>query len=312
MIEIYRKEGNRIKKFEHLAPNSWINMSDPTGDEIDYISDTLDIPRDFITDPLDPDERSRIEIEDGIKLVIIRLPKKNEDTSKFIPYITFPVGIILTSEYIITVCREREALMDLLSHRVETQDFTPEKRKHHIFTIFRKTVTFYLRYLKEINHLVKSAEVLFNEAQKNEEILRLLNMEKSLVYFETSLKSNELVIEKLLRNNVIQLTEEDRDEMEDIMIDNKQAIEMSTIYSSIVRDMMDAFSSVIGNNLNFVMKFLTSITIILMIPTLVTSFYGMNIPLPFQHHPYSLLIVSLISLILTIIGIIIFAKRKLF
>ncbi len=312
MIEIYRKEGNRIKKFEHLAPNSWINMSDPTGDEIDYISDTLDIPRDFITDPLDPDERSRIEIEDGIKLVIIRLPKKNEDTSKFIPYITFPVGIILTSEYIITVCREREALMDLLSHRVETQDFAPEKRKHHIFTIFRKTVTFYLRYLKEINHLVKSAEVLFNEAQKNEEILRLLNMEKSLVYFETSLKSNELVIEKLLRNNVIQLTEEDRDEMEDIMIDNKQAIEMSTIYSSIVRDMMDAFSSVIGNNLNFVMKFLTSITIILMIPTLVTSFYGMNIPLPFQHHPYSLLIVSLISLILTIIGIIIFAKRKLF
>ena len=312
MIEIYRKEGNRVKKFEDLAPYSWINMSDPTGDEIDYISDTLGIPRDFITDPLDPDERSRIEIEDGVKLIIIRLPKKNDDTSKFIPYITFPVGIILTEDYIVTVCREKEALMDLLSHRIETQDFMPENRKRHIFVIFRKTVTFYLRYLKEINHLIKSAEILFNEAQKNEEILRLLNMEKSLVYFETSLKSNELVIEKLLRINVLQLTEDDRDEIEDIMIDNKQAIEMSNIYSSIVRDMMDAFSSVIGNNLNFVMKFLTSITIILMIPTFVTSFYGMNIPLPFQHHPYSLLIVSLISLVLTLIGIIIFAKRKLF
>lgn len=312
MLEIYRKEGNRVKKFDNIAPYSWINMSDPTGDEIDYISDTLSIPRDFITDPLDPDERSRIEVEDGIKLIIIRLPKKNDETSKFVPYITFPVGIILTDEYIITVCREKEALMDLLSHRIETQDFTPENRKRHIFVIFRKTVTFYLRYLKEINHLIKSAEVLFNEAQKNEEILRLLNMEKSLVYFETSLKSNELVIEKLLRINVVQLTEDDRDEIEDIMIDNKQAIEMSNIYSSIVRDMMDAFSSVIGNNLNFVMKFLTSITIILMIPTFVTSFYGMNIPLPFQHHPYALLIVSMISLILTLIGIIIFAKRKLF
>ena len=312
MIEIYRKAGNRIRRFDTIEPNSWINMSEPTSEEIDFISETLNIPRDFITDPLDPDERSRIEIEDEVKLIIIRLPKKNDETSRYMPYITFPLGIILTHEHIITVCREKEALMDLLSHRIETQDFTPEKRKGHIFVIFRKTVSFYLRFLKEINHLIKSAEILFNEAQKNEEILRLLNMEKSLVYFETSLKSNELVIEKLLRINVVKLDEDDRDEIEDIMIDNKQAIEMSIIYSSIVRDMMDAFSSVIGNNLNFVMKFLTSITIILMIPTLVTSFYGMNIALPFQHHPYALVIVSLISIILTLLGIIIFVKRKLF
>ncbi len=311
MIEIFKKDGDRLVKVPDIVPNSWINLSNPENEEIDRISRELSIPRDFITDSLDPEERSRIEIEDGIRLIILRVPLRNYDNEE-IPFITLPVGIILTEDIMLTVCRDSDTVWDLLSHKVVSRDFSEKNRKRLILRIFQKTVTLYLRFLKEINHKIQLVENLFHDMMRNEEIIKLLNLEKSLVYFATSLKSNELVVEKILRINILPLDEDDRDEIEDIIIDNKQAIEMSNIYSSILRDMMDAFSSVIGNNLNIVMKFLTSITIILMIPTLVTSFYGMNIPLPFQHHPYALLIVSLISLVLTLIGIIIFAKRRLF
>jgi magnesium transporter len=212
----------------------------------------------------------------------------------------------------VTVCRNSDAVWDLLSRRILAKDFGFENRKSMVIRIFRKVVVLYLRFLKEINHRINLVEDLFHETMKNEDIIKLLNIEKSLVYFSASLKSNEIVLEKLLRIKIFQLDEEDKDEVEDIIIDNKQALEMSNIYGSILRDMMDAFSSVISNELNIVMKTLTALTIILMIPTLVSSFYGMNVRLPFQEHPHAFLITLLISVFLTVIGIIIFVKRKLF
>ncbi len=311
MIEIFKKIDGQLKKLDQFQPESWINVSNPTIEEIDLVSNRLKIPRDFITDPLDPDEPSRIEIEDNIKLIILRIPLRNY-ANEDIPFVTIPIGIILTQHCIITVCRHSDTVWDLLSHKIISRDFSAENRKVLIFRIFHKTITLYLRYLKEINQKIQLVEDLFHETMRNEEIIKLLNLEKSLVYFSTSLKSNELVIEKILRISILPLTEDDRDEIEDIIIDNKQALEMSNIYSSILRDMMDAFASVISNNLNVVMKTLTSITIILMIPTLVSSFYGMNVDLPLQHSEHAFEFTLLLSFLLTTIGIIIFAKRKLF
>ncbi len=311
MVEIFRKIGNQLRKLDEFQPNSWINISNPTIEEIDLVVSKLNIPRDFITDPLDPDEPSRIDIEDDIKLIIIRIPLRNY-ANEDIPFVTVPVGIILTRSCIITVCRSGDAVWDLLSHKIVSRDFTEQNRKVLIFRIFHKTITLYLRFLKEINQKIQLVEDVFHETMRNEEIIKLLNIEKSLVYFSTSLKSNELVIEKILRMSILNLTEDDRDEIEDIIIDNKQALEMSNIYSSILRDMMDAFASVISNNLNVVMKTLTSITIILMIPTLVSSFYGMNVELPMQHSEHAFEFTLMLSVVLTTIGIIIFVKRKLF
>ncbi len=311
MLEIFKKIGNQLKKIDEFEPNCWINISDPSIDEIDLVTKKLDLPRDFITDPLDPDEPSRIEIEDDFKLIIIRIPLRNYDNED-IPFVTIPVGIILTENNIITVCRHTDAVWDLLSHKIISRDFTANNRKILIFRIFHKSTSLYLRFLKEINHKIQLVEELFHETMHNAEIIKLLNIEKSLVYFSTSLKSNELTIEKLLRINILKLTEDDRDTIEDILIDNRQALEMSNIYSSILKDMMDAFSSVISNDLNIVMKTLTSITIILMIPTLVSSLYGMNVKLPMQDSPHAFEFTLFLSFLLTAIGVFIFAKRKLF
>ncbi len=311
MYEIYTKDVTGLVKLDRISKDTWINVYDPSSDEINYLAENLRIPRDFITDPLDPDERSRIEIEDDVSLIIIRVPQRNYDNED-IPFVTIPVGIILTEYSIVTVCRNSDAVWDLLSRRILAKDFGFENRKSMVIRIFRKVVVLYLRFLKEINHRINLVEDLFHETMKNEDIIKLLNIEKSLVYFSASLKSNEIVLEKLLRIKIFQLDEEDKDEVEDIIIDNKQALEMSNIYGSILRDMMDAFSSVISNELNIVMKTLTALTIILMIPTLVSSFYGMNVRLPFQEHPHAFLITLLISVFLTVIGIIIFVKRKLF
>ncbi len=311
MIEIFKKINGQLQKIDQIQPNSWINISDPSVEEIDFIHSKLNLPRDFLTDPLDPDEPSRIEIEDNVKLIIIRIPLRNYDNED-IPFVTIPIGIILTQSSIITVCRHTDAVWDLLSHKIVSRDFTEQNRKILIFRIFHKTTTLYLRFLKEINHKIQLVEDLFHETMHNKEIIKLLNIEKSLVYFSTSLKSNELTIEKILRINILTLDEDDRDTIEDILIDNRQALEMSNIYSSILKDMMDAFASVISNDLNIVMKTLTSITIILMIPTLVSSLYGMNVKLPLQNSPHAFEFTLFLSFLLTAIGIFIFAKRKLF
>jgi magnesium transporter len=259
---------------------------------------------------LDVDERARSEMEDKCVLIILRIShfdEKNVD----IPYITLPIGIIFVEDLVITVCsKDVEVISDFTN--VKVKNFSTESRSRFLLQIFLRTALLYLKHLKEINKKTNAIEDELERAMKNEELIKLLNLEKSLVFFTTSLKSNELMMERLQKTEIVKLDPDDKELLEDVLIENKQAIEMSNVYSNILSGMMDAFASVISNNLNVVLKFLTAITIILMIPTFIASLFGMNIRLPFQDQPYAFLITLGISFTLTLISTIIFIKRKWF
>ena len=311
MINILKWSENKFIPTDKIERHCLINVTNPEKSELQKLSNEMLIPFDFLTDPLDIDERARAEVEDGVLLIILRVPKCNENDSE-IPFTTIPVGIILTKkDTIVTICSsDVTEILDLCIGG--TKSISTIKRSSIVLHMFLKTAMFYLKYLKKINNLTGGVSKELHKSMKNEELIKLLNIEKSLVYFTTSLKSNELMMERLLKTKVLKLSCEDKDKLEDVVIDNKQAIEMANIYSDILSGMMDAFASVISNNLNIVMKFLTSITIILMIPTLIASIYGMNIEVPFEHSPNAFLITMGISFVLSGIGVLIFLKNKWF
>ncbi len=310
MIKIFKTEGGILREVEEYGEGVWINIVQPSEGECNEIAERFAIPLDFLLDPLDLNERSRVEVEDESVLVVLRVPIFNEDNED-IPYITMPVGIIFTANLIITVCnRDVELLKRFVEGKI--RNFSTQKRSRFLLQLFLQTALLYLRYLKDIDNRTNILEEELHKSMRNEELIKLLNIEKSLVFFTTSLRANELMMERLQRSRFIKMDPDDEDLLEDVIIENRQAIEMANIYSSILSGMMDAFASVISNNLNVVMKFLTSITIILMIPTLIASIYGMNIPLPFQHSPHAFLIIMILSVVLSIVGIHIFRKKELF
>jgi magnesium transporter len=286
-----------------------VRVSSPIPAECEFLSKQLGIPPAFLTDPLDVDERARIEIDEGVTLVIVRIPyfdKDNED----IPYMTLPLGVIFTDDCILTVCSKFvEGFLDFVVGRVK--GFSIEHRGRFLLQIFSRAALLYLSYLKEINKRTDFIEGELHKSMRNVELIKLLNLEKSLVFFTTSLRSNEFMMERLQKTG-IRMSEDDKDLLDDVIIENKQAIEMANIYSNILSGMMDAFASVINNNLTLVMKLLTSVTIILMIPTFVSSTFGMNVPLPFQNSPHAFLIVTGIALMLSLTGVAIFWKRRWF
>lgn len=310
MIKILKWSENRFISVEKIQKNCWINVINPEKNELEKLSIELCIPPDFLTDPLDIDERARIETEDGLLLIVLRIPKYNAKNSE-IPFTTIPAGIILSDDTIVTVCSsDITEILELFNGKAKS--IITENRSRFIPRIFLRTALFYLKYLKEINKRTDEIEKELHKSLKNEELIKLLNIEKSLVFFTTSLKSNELMMERLLKTELLKLNPEDKDMLEDVLIDNKQAIEMANIYSNILSGMMDAFASVISNNLNVVMKILTSITIILMIPTLISSIYGMNVEVPFGHSSHAFFIVTGISFIFSLLSVLIFIKKKWF
>jgi magnesium transporter len=301
---------NRFIQADKIERHCLINVISPEKDELEKLTGEMHIPLDFLTDPLDIDERSRIETENGFLLIVLRLPKYNEGSE--IPFTTFPAGIILTKDDTLVFISSTD-IMDIVNlSDSKLKGVADGKRSSVILHIFLKTALLYLRCLKEINRQTGEIEKELQKSTKNKELIKLLNIEKSLVFFTTSLKSNELMMERLMKTELLKLTTDDRDRLEDILIDNRQAIEMANIYSNILSGMMDAFASVISNNLNVVMKILTSITIILMIPTLAASIYGMNIELPFQHLPHAFYIITGISFCALLLCILIFKKNKWF
>ena len=310
MIEILTTTDNGLIPIEKIEKDCWINISNPGTDELLKLSRDLNIPLDFLTDSLDVDERSRIETEDNTTLIILRVPMVDHGDSG-VPFTTLPIGIILKKDVIITTCLEdTKAVLDLFNGKIRF--FSTKNRSRFILILFHRTAFFYLKYLKEINKKSNEVEIELQRSMKNEELIKLLDIEKSLVFFTTSLRSNELMMERIQKIRGLELTEDDRDLLEDIIVDNKQAIEMVNIFSNILSGMMDAFASVISNNLNIVMKFLTSVTIILMLPTLVASIYGMNVDLPFQHSPHAFFITIGISFFLSVMGVLIFLKNRWF
>jgi len=314
MIKVFKTtNGKFIEKdqYDLLEENIWVYLVSPSHDEIELITTSFDIPKDFIEDPLDENESPRMELEDGKRLLIIQSPYFQDDEEAAIKFITLPLGIILTEKCIITVSsKDDDVLQNLIKGRVK--NFSTTKRNRLILQILSRTATVYLNYLKKINRISNTIEAQLENSMNNERLMDLLDLQKSLVYFATSLRSNQAVMEKLSRLGMFTKFEEDEDLLEDMIIDNKQAIEMTSIHANILRSTMEAFSSMISNNLNKVMKFLTSITIILMLPTLISSIYGMNIPLPFEKSPHAFVILMVASVLLALVGVIIFIKRKWF
>ena len=253
----------------------------------------------------DADEVPKIEsLDDGL-FILIRTPQKRLIEPE---YFTIPLGIMLSKRCLITFCTIKNDVIE----RLKREKLNTGKKIQTVLKLLLASSRLYLTYLKAINRVSHIIQNDLEKSMKNEELIKLLNLEKSLVYFTTSLRSNLLVISKLTKDKVFTRYEEDRELLEDVMYEYEQAMQMADIYSNILSGMMDAFASVISNNLNRVMKLLTSVTIILMIPTLIASIYGMNIPLPFQHSENAFFITMAISFLLSAIGIIIFWRKELF
>jgi len=312
MIKKFKTIRGELKEISDFEKGCWVNVSSQqtNNNELEALSQKLKIPLDFLTDPLDVNERSRIEKEEEYILIVLRVPLFDEKKVD-IPFTTLPIGIIFSKDLFITVCsRDSEVIADFINGKVK--NFSTEDKNSAILKIFSRTALLYLEYLREISDRTNIVEKELHKAMKNEELIKLLNIEKSLVFFVTSLKENELMMERLQKMGLVKFNSQDQDLLEDVIIENKQAIEMADVYSNILSGMMDAFASVISNNLNVVLKLLTSITIILMIPTLITSVYGMNVGLPFQHSLHAFTIVMTISMVLSISGVLMFMKRKWF
>ena len=310
MLNFYKTVDNRILKIDAPEPGCWISVVSPTEAEVAYLTGDLGVEPDFVRTALDEEESSYIESEEDQTLVIVDYPSAEEQTdeNKTLLYTTLPMGIIITRDYVITVClNDNLTIMDMAEGRVKGLQ-TSLKTRFLLLTLLRIAARF-LIYLKQIDKLSSTTESRLHQSMRNKELIQLLGLEKSLVYFSTSLKSDEVTLEKILRGRIIKLYEEDEDLLEDVLIEVKQAIEMCNIYSGILSGMMDAFASVISNNLNIVMKVLTAITIVMAIPNMVFSFYGMNVsglPFPVWWVPI------VISLIIAGIGTFILVKKDMF
>jgi magnesium transporter len=312
MKKIYLTDKNGIlQETTDISNGCWVNLVSPTEQEIHEVADKLQIPLDFLKDPLDEEERSRIEKDDDNILIIVNIPLVTKDENDIPIYDTIPLGMIITNNCFITVCLKDNPIFHLFVQNKVKQFFTYKKTRFSLQILYLMATTF-LKYLKQISKQTDTIEKELHQSMKNKELFSLLNLEKSLVYFTTSLKSNNIVMQKMLKSNYLKMYEDDQDLLEDVIIENQQAIEMAETHTSILSGMMDAFASVISNNVNIVMKFLTSITIIMALPTMVASFYGMNVPIPFQNGPYSFLIAIIISFILSSVTAIIFWKKRFF
>lgn len=304
MLKIYNTdiETNKLEEIKEFKKGSWINLVNPSEQEIKKVCESTNIQEDFIRDALDFEEKARIDREedDGTTLFVVDVPivEKNEENDV---YTTMPLGmIVVRDDFFITVSLRKNKVIEDFEKR-KIKDFQTYKKSKLIFQILYLNSSYYLSYLKLINKETEIAEYILKNSMKNKELLKLLSLEKSLVYFTTSLKSNELVMERTLRGKIIKLYEDDEDILEDAITENKQAIEMAKIYSDILNGTMEAYASIISNNLNGVMKFLTSITIVLAIPTMISSFWGLNVNLPFQDSKLGFIIMIAISAILTLV-----------
>lgn len=314
MIKIYNTDlnSNKTEKVTEIKKGCWINMTNPTDSEIKELCSKLNIQEDFIRYSLDSEEKARIDYEedDDTVLFILDIPITEKEQEREI-YSTMPIGmIVVRDEYIITVSLKKLSLIEDFALG-KVKGFSTYKKSRFILQVMYKISSGFLSALKLINKETEIAENTLKTSMKNEEILKLLDLEKSLVYITTSLRANEAVMERTVKIKNIKLYEDDEDILEDAIIENKQAIEMSKIYTDVLNSSMDAYSSVISNNLNETMKLLTSITIIISIPTLIASLWGMNVEVPFEIAEYGFWILCVIAFIVTTVTVILLNKKGL-
>lgn len=307
LLSIYKTIDQKVVELDEIQEDCWIHLCKPTEEELTRVMDTLHIDSDLLRAALDEEESSRIDILDGQKLIIVDLPVVERGES--VSYSTLPLGIIVCRKYIITVClKESPVIRDF--QRGAVQNIYTQQKTNFLFKLLLRVANHYLISLKQIDKIYNSMEQQLYRSQRNRELLQLLNLEKSLVYFNTSLKANEVTLKKILRGRTITLYEEDQDLLEDVLIEVHQAIEMTNIYSSILTVMMDAFASVINNNLNVTMKTLTIFTVMLTVPNIVFGFYGMNVAgLPLDQFWWFPLVIT--TVLVGIVGLVL-RNRKLF
>ena len=312
MIQYFKNIDHKTVSIDKPDIGVWVNVLPPLKqEEFSELSTNLDIPLDFLADSLDIDERSRFEEEDNVKLIVIKTPTENNSFNESDAYyITIPICIILTHNQIVTVNSfENGAIKKFLN---TFQNRHPDNRKMMVLKIFEKITQTYMESLKEINQRRNIMEQKLYASNRNEELLELMKIQKSLVYFVTALRSNEMMLIKIVRTNFLGLNEEEKEFLEDLIVDISQGLEMANIYTNILSSTLDAFASIISNNLNNVLKRLTSITIILSLPALVTGIYGMNVPIPYSDSPHAFYIPIILSVGISIVISWYFMKKKWF
>ena len=317
MLKIYKsmESGPLVElTLKTLEKGAWINIIDPTPYELKVVSNLTEVDPDFLRSALDDEERSHTDVEDDSVMVLTNVPVCRDRDS----YDALPLAIIVTEEYIITVCLEETPVMMEFNERT-AKLFRTYKKTRFLFQILYKSATYFLRYLRQISKTSDEIEDQLRHDMKNSEILRLLTLQKGLTYFNAAIRSNGAVLDKLtrMRNNqslqpILKTYEEDEDLLEDVIIENKQAREMVEMYSKILARLADTFSSIISNNQNLVMKFLAAMTIIIAIPTVVSSFFGMNVPVPFAENPFGFAYIMVIAFTISVTSAYVLWRRDMF
>lgn len=310
MIQIFKSIENETVEIHSFEHNCWINLKNPTETEIELVAQRTGLYPEFLKAALDEEETSRVEVDEDQIIVILDIPVMDVQ-NKSVQYSTLPLGIVINDSVIVTVSLQDNKVIDDFIQR-KVKGFYTFKKSRFILQILHKIATYYLSYLRQIDKTSNVIEARLHRSLRNKELIQLLSLEKSLVYFSTSLKANEITLEKMLKLELMQKYPEDQDVLEDVIIENKQAIEMANIYSNILSGTMDAFASIISNNLNIVMKFLASITIVMSIPTMIASFFGMNVPVPFMENPYGFPIIVTITAIIAAVVTYALAKKDMF
>lgn len=317
MLKIYKTEdGSKLVKLKKskLVSQAWFSLITPTADEIAEVSSMLNVDPDILKNSLDADERSRVEVDDGVFSAIVNIPLLDEEGN----FDTLPCGLVFSADNFLTICSKDNRILGAFNKNT-ARSFDTRERTRFMLNIQYKITQFYLRYLAIINRKTEHIEDALKQTTNNQELFQLIEIQKSLVYFTTALRDNQLVLEKILRmvkspatSKILNFTEDDSDLLEDVIVENKQAIEMVDMHRSILEGMMDGFASIINNNVNLVMKFLAAITIVLSIPTMLASFWGMNVAVPAAGLAYGFWIVLFLSVLATLAVIIYFRKKGMF
>lgn len=311
MLAIYQWINGSLREVVTPDGPCWINLSDPSTEEILRVQTLTGVSREFITDPLDKDERPRMEIDDdGTLLIVVHVPY-HEPNENLHPFNTLPLGVVHSANAVVTVCGRTTPIAASFLDQIR-RVCPPEHKFRFTFHLLWHAAILYLRYLRDIRQRADMVEQELHESISNQALAGLLNIEKSLVYFTTSLKANDILLGRLEHTRQVNIPEEDLDVLEDVQIEYRQALEMAIIHSNILTGTLDAFASIISNNLNNVMKFLTSVTIVLMVPSLIGTIYGMNVALPLMDWPHAFAVIMGVSVILSLVTIFFFLRRKYF
>ena len=315
MMTVYQWENGGLKETADVSSSCWINLAEPTTAELERVLAHAKVPRDFLTDPLDKDERPRLDSEDGATLLIIHVPYQiqilDDDA---LPYQTIPLGIVLFGQSVITICGAQTPVTTAFLEQIR-RVCPPKEQFRFAFRLLWHSAVLFLRYLHDIHLRTEAIEQDLHQSISNVALLRLLTIEKSLVYFTTSLKADNILIDRVGKARLLTISEDDRDVLDDAAVEYLQALETATIHSNILNGTLDTFASLINNNLNNVMKYLTVFTIILAVPTLIASVYGMNIGLPMQTYPHAFAVLVAISASLAVIIVCVLfylSKKRIF